>query len=263
MELFQVNPKLAEAVGWEIPTGVWTWEDFDALADKVYAYNQTAEKPIYLAGENVLTNMRWQYEATHTDYYLGTADFQTAEYLGLLERIQDLSVRGLIYIKDPHDLSFDMPDNTLLWAEEHALGKLGNDTYVLPPVYDIENPLFLVDSWCLMANANSRYPEEAAYFLACYASVEATSNQFYLNCGQWLKDKSLYGEQHDMRTPPSAQNEYLYNFVLEHGVPQLRDLELMRLQITEGLLEMLMNGDITPQEYADTMQQKADMLIGG
>lgn len=263
VELFQVNPKLAEAVGWEIPTGVWTWEDFDALADKVYAYNQTAERPIYLAGENVLTNMRWQYEATHTDYYLGTADFQTAEYLALLERIQDLSVRGLIYIKDPHDLSFDMPDNTLLWAEEHALGKLGNDTYVLPPVYDIENPLFLVDSWCLMANANSRYPEEAAYFLACYASVEATSNQFYLNCGQWLKDKSLYGEQHDMRTPPSAQNEYLYNFVLEHGVPQLRDLELMRLQITEGLLEMLMNGDITPQEYADTMQQKADMLIGG
>lgn len=263
VELFQVNPKLAEAVGWEIPTGVWTWEDFDALADQVYAYNQTADKPIYLAGENVLTNMRWQYEATHTDYYLGTADFQTEEYLSLLERIQDLSARGLIYMKDPRDLNLDMPDNTLIWAKEQGLAGLKDDTYVLPPVYDIANPLFLVDSWSLMANANSKYPDEAAYFLACYASVEATSSQFYLNFGQWLKDKSLYGEQYDMRKPPSEQNEHLYNYVLEHGVPMLRDLELMRLQITEGLLDMLMNGDITPQEYADTMQQKADMLIGG
>lgn len=263
VELFQVNPKLAEAVGWEIPTGVWTWEDFDALADKVYAYNQTADKPIYLAGENVLNNMRCQYEATHIDYYLGTADFQSEEYLSLLERIQDLSARGLIYMKDPHDLSLDMPDNTLLWAKEQGLAGLKDDAYVLPPLYDIENPLFLVDSWSLMANANSKYPEEAAYLLACYASVEATSNQFYLNFGQWLKDKSLYGEQYDMRNPPSPHNEYIYNYMLEHGVPQLRDLELMRLQITDDLLDMLMNGDITPQEYADTMQQKADMLIGG
>lgn len=263
VELYQVNPRLAEAVGWEIPAGVWTLEDFDALAEQVYAYNQTAEKPIYLAGENVLGNMRWQYEATHTDYYLGTADFQSEEYLSLLKRIQDLSTRGLIRIKDPRDLSLDMPADTLLWAEQVSLGMLGHGTYVLPPVHDAENPLYLVDSWCLMANANSRYPEEAAYFLACYASVEATSNQFYLNDGQWLKDKSLYGEQHDLRTPPSAQNESLFNYVLEHGTPQLRDLELMRLQITEGLLDMLMNGDITPQEYADAMQQKADMLIGG
>lgn len=166
-------------------------------------------------------------------------------------------------MKDPHDLNLDMPDHTLLWAKGPALGKLGNDTYVLPPVYDIEKPLFLMDAWSLMANANSKYPEEAAYFLLCYASVEATASQFYLNYGQWLKDKSLYGEQYDMRKPPSPQNEYLYNYVLEHGVPHLRDLELMRLQLTEGLLDMLMNGDITPQEYADTMQQKADMLIGG
>ena len=263
VELFQVNAELAAAVGWEIPTGVWTWEDFDALADKVYAYNQTADKPIYLAGENVLTNMRCQYEATHTDYYLGTADFQTEEYISLLERIQDLSARGLIYIKAPHDLNLDMPDNTLLWAEEQTLAALKNDTYVLPPVYDSENPIFLVDSWSLMANANSKYPEEAAYLLACYASVEATSNQSYLNFGQWLKDKSLYVDHHDPRKPPSSHNEYIYNYMLEHGVPQLRDRELMRLQITEGLLDMLMNGDITPQEYADMIQQKADMLIGG
>ncbi len=262
-ELLQVNPSLAEAVGWEIPTGVWTWEDFDVLADKVYAYNQTAETPIYLAGDYVLDNMRYHYEASHLDYYLGTADFQTEEYLCLLERIQDLCAKGLIYIKSPTDLSLDMPDNTLLWAKEQGLGSLRDNTYVLPPVYDAEHPTFLVDSWPLMANANSHYPEEAAYFLACYASVEATSQQYYLNNGQWLKDKSLYGEQKDMRKPPSEQNEYLYNYVLEHGVPQLRDLDLMRLQISEDMLDMLMNGDITPQEYADAMQQKADMLLGG
>lgn len=263
VELIQVNPELAEAVGWEIPTGVWTWEDFDALAEQVHAYNQTAEKPIYLAGENVLTNMRGHYEATHLDYYLGTADFQTEEYLRLLERIQDLNAKGLIYVKSPTDLNHKMPTDTLLWVMESSLGNLKNDTYVLPPVNDAEDPTFLVDSWSLMANANSKYPEEAAYFLACYASVEATSSQFYLNFGQWLKDQSLYDEQIDPRTPPSEQNEYLYNYVLEHGVPMLRDLDLMRLQITEGLLEQLMNGDVTPQEYADAMQQKADVLIGG
>lgn len=263
LDLYKVNAELAEAVGWEIPAGVWTWDDFDALADKVHAYNQTAEMPIYLAGENVLTNMRWQYEASHLDYYLGVAEFQTEEYLQLLGRIQDLCAKGLIYIPSPTDLNQDMPKNALLWATNGALRLLHSDTYVLPPVYEPDNPTFLVDVWPLMANANSKYPEEAAYFLACYASVEATSQQFYLNYGQWLKDKTLYTEYQDRYAPPSEHNEALYNFVLEHGVPMLRDLDLMRLQITEGLLDMLMNGEITPQEYADAMQQKADMLIGG
>ena len=156
-----------------------------------------------------------------------------------------------------------MPKHTLLWATNGALRLLGDDTYVLPPVDDADDPTFLVDVWPLMVNANSHYPEEAAYFLACYASVEATSQQFYLNYGQWLKDKFLYAEYQDRNVPPSEHNEALYNFVLEHGVPQVRELDLMRLQITEGLLDMLMNGEITPQEYADSMQQKADMLIGG
>lgn len=261
--LFQVNPRLAEAVGWEIPTGIWTLEDFDVLADKVYAYNQTAEKPIYLAGNNVLEHMRVSYEATHLDYYLGTADFQTEEYLGFLERYQELTAKGLIYIQPPRSLSRDMPADTLLWAEEKSLASMGNDTYVLPPVTDADDPVYLVDNWPLMVNANSHHPEEAAYFLACYASVEAESQNFYPGNGQLLKDKSLYAKQQLLGTPPSEQNEYLYNFVLEHGVPQLRDLDLMRLQITEGLIEQLINGEITPQEYADAMQQKADMLLGG
>ena len=263
LNLFKVNPDLAEAVGWEVPTGVWTWADFDALADKVYAYNQTAQTPIYLAGENVLINMRTHYEASHLDYYQGTADFQSEEYLRLLARIQDLCAKGLIYIQSPTDLNQNMPKHTLLWSTNGALRLLDDDTYVLPPVDDADDPTFLVDVWPLMVNANSHYPEEAAYFLACYASVEATSQQFYLNYGQWLKDKSLYAEYQDRNAPPSEHNEALYNFVLEHGVPQVRELDLMRLQITEGLLDMLMNGEITPQEYADSMQQKADMLIGG
>lgn len=261
--LYQVNPELAQAVGWEIPDGVWTWADFITLGDRVYAYNQTADTPICLAGENVLDNLRLRYEATHSDYVLGAADFQTEEYLCLLEGIQDMSAKGLIHRKDAKNLSLDMPENTLLWAVEMGLGSMESNTYVLPPVYDADNPVFLVESWPLLANANAQYPEEAAYFLACYASVEATSKQIYLSTGQWLKDSSLYAEHAGMRQLPSAQNEYLYNYVLEHGVPQLRELELMRLQITEGWLDKLMDGSATPKEYADRMQERADMLIGG
>lgn len=118
----------------------------------------------------------------------------------------------------------------------------------------------------LVINANTKMKEEAVYFLACYASVEATRRNFYLNYGQWLKDKELYEVPDPMTVEylggyPSERNENLFNFVLEYSEPVLRIVEVWRTHYFE-LLPSLNAGEITPEEYASIVQKQAGMILG-
>ena len=75
MHLWQVNPRLARELGWEIPEGRWTWDDFRALTERIKAYNETAEKPMYLLQDDsyALPYFLMEYQANHIDAYASAA----------------------------------------------------------------------------------------------------------------------------------------------------------------------------------------------
>lgn len=266
--LWEVDAKIAEQIGWEIPTGVWTWDEFDELIDLVIAYNETADKPVKLLMDQGGAGYAIeQFDSIYMDFYSGTTNYDSPEYLQLLERQQKLALNGLLYEDNPLIFERELDGNTLLRVHDSCgLRVMHQKTYILPPTFDVENPAYVASVMPFVINANSKMKEEAVHFLACFASVEAERQNFYLNCGQWLKDKSLYVPEDPFAVEfmggyPSEQNEYLFNFSLEYSQPVLKIVEVWRTHFFE-LLPKLNAGEITPEEYAAIVQRQAEMILG-
>lgn len=263
--LWQVNPEVAQLLGWDIPEGKWNWTEFDELIDRMITYNQQHDQHLYLlADSGVVPFIIDQYQQEFVNPYTGTADYQTERFRNILSIWMRLYENDLLYPyagglvsgrrDDPHGVP-----NTLLRNVNLPLSALGNNIFILPPVWDENTPqLANVSPMCI--SGNSRYPEAAAYFLACYASVEATSKQYYGNYGQWLNDGSLYVIEPFMESASEA-NTALWNTALEMCEAVHEHKDLMRMHWRE-LLPMLLAGEITPDKYMDIAQQQADMYIG-
>lgn len=263
--LWQVNENVAQLLDWSIPEGEWNWTEFEQLIDRAIAYNQQGGQHLYLlADSNVVPFIIDQYQQEFVNPYLGTADYQTERFQRILTIWKRLHDNELLYpypsmlasgtSNDPQGVP-----NTLLRNTYLTLGSLKNETFVLPPIWDENTPqLAIVYPMCISGNA--RYPEEAAYFLACYASAEATSKQYYSNFGQWLKDGSLYDKE-DPMGQASAANEALWNTALEMCEAVHEHKDLLRMHWRE-LLPKLVAGEITPETYMEIAQQQADMYIG-
>ena len=257
MHLWQVNPRLARELGWEPPEGRWTWDDFRALVERVKAYNATAEKPMYLLQEdNVLPYFLMEYQANHVDAYAGVADYTSETYLDLLRLWKDLNDSGLIY-DPPITSNPTIGFNVLLYSKRTSRIATGSLPHILPPT-ETEDSLYPVYiAGVLALNANSQHLEEAVYFLSCYMSVEATSNMLYCNGGMWLKD----GERVESYEKVSDENDALWNYLLEHGAPELYLYDILRQQ-RNTLLPGLLDGTVTPEQFAQISQQLADMMLG-
>ena len=257
MHLWQVNPRLAGELGWEIPEGRWTWDDFKALAERVKAYNATAEKPMYLLqDDNMLPYFLMEYQANHVDAYAGVADYTSEAYLDLLRMWKDLNDNRLIY-DPPMTSNPTIGFNVLLYSQRTSRIATGSLPHILPPT-ETEDSLYPVYiAGALALNANSQHLEEAVYFLSCYMSVEATSNMLYCNGGMWLKD----GERIESFEKVSDENDALWNYLLEHGAPELYLYDILRQQ-RNTLLPGLLYGTVTPEQFAQISQQLADMMLG-
>ena len=261
MHFWRVNPILAETLRWELPQGRWSWADFMALAERVKAYNETAEKPIYLLQDEsgILPYFFFEYQANHIDAYNGVADYASDTYLSLLRMWKYLNDNGLIYIA-PDSFRPVMGNDVLLYSERMARVGMGMNTYILPPTETETSryPVYAVGA--LTLNANTPHLEEAVHFLACYMSVEAAASRFYSNNGQWLKDVSLY-EPVDPHEIILDENDALWNEMLVQGAPELYLYDIMRQQYNT-LLPGLVNGTVTPEQFAQISQQLADMMLG-
>lgn len=264
--LWEVDVKLAEKIGWEIPDGVWTWDDFDALIDLAITYNETADVPLGLlmdqGGAGYAIN---QFDALNLNFIDGTTGYDKPEYLALLQRIQKMAQHGLFVEWNIND--DELNGTTLLRVDDHCVLRTmtPSHTYILPPAYDAENPAYVATVTPMVINANTKLKEEALYFLACYASVEATRHQYYYNFGQWLKDKSLYVPEDPAALAftgyASPENEEIFNYALEYSYPGLAMIEVWRTQFFE-LIPALKAGEITPEEYVAIVQRQADMIMG-
>lgn len=265
--MWEVDPEVAARIGWEIPEGVWTWDEFDEAMALAIAYNETAEKPVQLMidvgkpGYGVK-----QFDAIYLDFFTGTTNYDSEEYLKVIQREQKLEMYGL---RPQYNYSVNALDGNTLFRVS-CIGsqyKLGDKDFILPPAYDAENPQYLASIMPLVVNANSKMKEEAIYFLACFGSPEATSKNSPYWGSVWLKDQSLYSDVTDpiilqMEGPgASEKNAALQTFQQEHAIPTLQIIEIWRMQLRE-LQPRLAAGEITPEEYVAIVQRQADMIMG-
>ena len=254
---WRVDINLAKALGWEPPEGRWSWQEFMELAERVKEYNETAEKPMYLLRDdnNLYPYFFHEYQANHVNAYEGVADYTSGAYIHLLEMWKYLNDNHLI---DPTPkTSSSTTLNVLLYADKIARLGMGSSTYVLPPTESEESlyPIYGIGTLCL--NANTRHLEEAVYFLSCYMSVEAVSYA-YANGGQWLIDVEGADDAH---VGVSDRNAALWNDMIEHGTPELYLYDISRQQ-SNTLLPGLLDGSVTPEQFAQISQQLADMMLG-
>lgn len=259
---WQVNERLAEQIGWEIPTSRWTWDDFKALAEKVKAWNETAESPIYLLQDDnpLLPYFFQEYQANHVDTFNGKADYQSETYLELLRMWKQLQDDGLLYTL-PKLLGKAMQRNVLLYAYRTNLPSMGQGRYIYPPTETLDSRIPVYSIPCIALNANTPHLEEAVYLLACYLSPEAASRAYYWNDGQLLRDRSLYNTEPEWGMNVSEENEALWNEMMTQGVPQLYLLDISRQQ-WNTLLPGLLEGTVSPEQFAAISQQLADMALG-
>ena len=261
---WRVNPDLAAELSWEPPTGRWTWAEFAELADRVRTYNQTAETPMYLLQDSMnQCYFLYEYQANHVNVLGGTADLNNETYIGMVRLWKELYDDGLLY---EDNVWASMGKNVLLHSAPYVcLHDMARDLYVLPPT-ETESSLYPVcDFGFYVVNANTQHLEEAIYFLECYMSVEAESGRFYFNDGKWLKDISLYPDytnDHFMHVQmPSEENEAIWDYMLEHSAPQLHLIDLTRQQ-QFTLMPGVLDGSVTPEQFAQISQQLADMMLG-
>ena len=267
---FAVSQEWAEKIGWNIPEAAWSMEEFEALVQKADAWNQTHQEHLYLLCDENTPYFLNQYQTAHMDMYAGTTDFETEEYLRLLKLYKDMNDKGLLYPQEnligrEKNYSYILPANTLLRVTGGGLEWMDQAERVIfpPSVQGLDSPYICVN-WYLYANANSKYPEEAEYFLACYSSAEAVSQEYYRNYGQWLRDKALYRDE----DPAMAQyegkiredTERVFNEAIARATPMNEIRELFWQKV--DLLPAYYRGEITAEAFAAAMQQQADMVLG-
>lgn len=261
---WQVNKTLAEQIGWEIPAGRWTWDDFMLLAKKVKAWNETADSHIYLLQDDNpnLPYFFTEYQANHVNTYAGVADYQSEAYLQLLTMWKQLNDDKLLYSPPlRQSQSIMMPRNVLLYTELVDLRSMGSKCYIYPPTETLDSPIPVYSITCAALNANTPYLEEAVHFLACYMSPEAAARSDYWGEGQLLKDKSLYSTDMSWGASVSAENETLWNDMLTQGAPELFLYDISNKQ-RNTLLPGLLDGTVSVEQFAAVSQQLADMALG-
>ena len=267
---FAVSEPWADKIGWDIPDGPWSMEEFEALVQKADHWNQTHEEHLYLLCDFKPPYFMIQYEAAHVNAYTGEADFETEEFQRILKLYKDMNDKELLYFREKltgreNGYDYILPDNTLLRVARGGLNWMNQaKRMILPPSPAGQEYPYVAEGWYLFANANSKYPEEAEYLLACYASEEAASKNWYANCGQWLKDRTLYAPPDSRVTAflgaTKPDTERLFNEAIVRALP-FRDVrELFWLKM--DLLPEFLQGNVTAEAFAAAMQQKADMVLG-
>ena len=259
--LFQVDTTLAAKIGWQIPDGRWSMDEFRGLAQRVKKWNETAEEHIYLLqDDNYFMPYFFQaFQANHLDVFTGRADYDSEAYIELLRMWKDLNDSELI-CKALNRMKPSQRSDALLYVYRSALPVFGEYTCILPPSDD-ELSKYPVYSCALAINSNTPHIEEAVYFMRCYLSPEALRQQFYLNYGYWLKGEEPELDPRYFYEKVSDENQELWYYVLANSAPELYLYDISRVQYNT-LFPALLEDEITPERFAAVSQQLADMALG-
>ncbi len=259
---WRVNTELFEKIGFDIPPENWTWEDFFALGDQLMAYNaQTGSHYRLLNDLASVPYILKQYNANEIDIMNSSASYDSETFRMLMARWKACADARILYYGDTNRYSIA---ETLFTVERIQHGTLEDTRYILPPVYDADT-CYPALTQMVVLNANAADIEAAAYFIACYASPEALISSEVYSSNRYLKDWSLYPpayyEYLSFRTAISEENERYWEAMLENGIQDFIFADIEVTLIME-LYPMYMQGAMTLEEFASTLQRMADMALG-
>lgn len=250
---WKLNVDLEEQLGITVPRMGWTWDDFFDLAEKVVAYNSCNKDQIYLLNDqiDVLPYFLTQYSANTIDVMSGTADYGNAEFIRLLGRWTDLCQKGLIAFNTGEEMTA-----ALLSTQDEGYYAMSG-TIIMPPVFD-EATRYPAQCTYGCINANSNMKEEAAYFMACYFDTAVMNDMMVVyNCGYLMKEEL----RHMDILRISDENQMVWQSMLRNAVQKYYIGDLYKDQ-WQNLYPKLVSGEITPEQYAQTCQRRAEMVLG-
>ena len=254
--IWSLNETLAAELGVEIPRDGWTWADFFALGETVRQYNASHGTQLYLLQDQVgtLPYFLVQYNANTVDALRGTASYDDAGFIDDLTRWTQLCRDGLVLFREQETMN----SRALLYAGGAGYSSAVEGEYgplLLPPVSDRQTR-YPADVVRTVLNANSPYREAAEYLLACLFTEDALrSTAFRTNNGYLLKTDM----ENDLKNDPSG-NKRVWYAMLQNAVQDYYIGDLYKDQ-WQHLYPQLLEGKVSPQEYAQTCQMRAEMVL--
>ena len=229
--IWSLNETLAAELGVEIPRDGWTWADFFALGETVRQYN-----------------------ANTVDVLRGTASYDDAGFIDDLTRWTQLCRDGLVLFREQETMN----SRALLYAGGAGYSSAVEGEYgplLLPPVFDGQTR-YPADVVRTVINSNSPCREAAEYLLACLFTEDALrSTAFRSNNGYLLKTDM----ENDLKNDPSG-NKRVWYAMLQNAVQDYYIGDLYKDQ-WQHLYPQLLEGKVLPQEYAQTCQMRAEMVL--
>lgn len=262
MYLWTVDKELAELIGWTPPRDRWTWHDFDDLARRIQAYNETADTPVCLLEQSTDTPVFfYEYISNCVDPYMATSNYQSDELIWLLNMWKHWTEQGLIVQRTQPS----GPRTLLAEFEYSSVGyaNLSMNNFALPPVESDES-FYPIQVVSLVVNETSRLREEAIYFLSCLLSPELHEIQLARGPHEgillqeeycWRDGFNVYIEEDEIR-----ENIYKWKYALTHGAPNYM---LWDILLPQGkLFPQFVDGKITAEEFVSSSQQLIMMMLG-
>ena len=249
---WSIDPDLEQRLGISVPRDGWSWDMFFDLAAKIKEYNTINNTHFYIIHDNhdVLPYFIKMYNANYVDAYHGIADYNSEDFVRLLGRWTEICKDNLVLFR-----SDEGSDKALLHVDLRYYEDICYDfTLLLPPVFTADNDYpARITSVCL--NANSILKEESAYFLSCWISEKALSSYVTISNSGHLLDSS------NASSNPLDGNQAIWQYMLKHAANDYYIGDLYHDQ-WKTLYPQLTTGKITPVQYAQTCQRRAEMVLG-
>lgn len=258
--VWSVNEELMKKLGVEVPRYGWMWDDFFALGDQVAAYNDAhPDAPMALYKEaEILPYLLTQYSNNTVDTLKGTAHYDSEVLINALEKWKGLCDRGMIKF----GVGENEPEGTaLITVERIGYTHLRQQYIILPPSFD-ETTRYVTYMAAFEVCAGSPKKEESIYLLSCLLNPEVTKLQNLGDNGPVLKDTSVYKNNPDAGfISNSTENEELWMRYLANSVQYYFIGDMYRDQ-WQVLYPQFISGEITAEQFAQTCQRRADMVLG-
>ena len=219
-------------------------------------YNASHGTQLYLLQDQVgtLPYFLVQYNANTVDALRGTASYNDAGFIDDLTRWTQLCRDRLVLFREQETMN----SRALLYAGGAGYSSAVEGEYgplLLPPVFDGQTR-YPADVVRTVINANSPCMEAAEYLLACLFTEDALrSTAFRSNNGYLLKTDM----ENDLKNDSSG-NKRVWYAMLQNAVQDYYIGDLYKDQ-WQYLYPQLLEGKVSPQEYAQTCQMRAEMVL--
>lgn len=283
------NIELFHEMGIDLPKQDWTWEDFFALAEDVYAYNCEHGTEYYLLSYALENYPIQQFTANTVNLGDKTHRFDTEEFRALVENWKywhDLNIVENFDLRTFNSNSF-VKKNTLIYVKSSttflssgiwvSMNEDTNSTkvpyrFIMPPSEE-GMKAGINQGRAFGISRTSSQKHEAAYWISSFMSAISTDDttlkatrdlpDWIGNCGPLLKREHwINGVLSQVSIPNSLLKENLdfWCDYVENSVLDCRAAFINKVQRTHW--NQLLNDEINVDEYISLCVKLADQFLG-